>query len=121
MEKYLWPLVTFLLGLLANSFLKPYLSKKGENLATKEDIQDLVKQTKALTQATEEIKAEISVDVWYRQRQWELKRDAVSSVMLAFSKANDAIHLFGQLDVQERSKNPYLFTEAANTKRGGML
>lgn len=91
MEKYLWPLVTLLLGLLSGSFLKPYLSKKGENLATHEDIQKLVEQVTAVTQATKEIEAKISDQVWNRQRLWELKREAVYSVMLALNKADDAV------------------------------
>jgi len=86
----LWPIVTFLAVLFANSFLKSYLSKKGENVATHQDIEKLVDQMKAVTQATEEIKAEISDQVWNRQRLWELKRDtllATSRSLAAFKSA----------------------------------
>jgi len=40
------------------AFLGSYLKKKGENLATKEDIEDLRKQTATLTQTTEESRPE---------------------------------------------------------------
>jgi hypothetical protein len=55
-------------------FLGSYSAKKGENLATKEDIAQL-------TKITEGIKAQISDEVWDRQRQWEMKRDAVSDAL----------------------------------------
>lgn len=37
-SNFLLVIISFLLGFLINYFLKPYLSRKGENLATKEDI-----------------------------------------------------------------------------------
>lgn len=61
----------------AGAYLGSYLKKKGENLASKEDINDLVEQTKKLTQTTKEIEAKISDESWNRQRQWELKRDII--------------------------------------------
>ena len=51
-----------------------YLKKKGENLATHEDIAKLVDQVRAVTTATKEIEAKISTDVWDRQKRWEMKR-----------------------------------------------
>lgn len=54
-----------------------YLRKKGENLATHEDIGILVDQVSAVTSATKEIEAKISNDVWDRQKRWELRREAL--------------------------------------------
>jgi hypothetical protein len=51
--------------------------KKGENLATKEDIKDLTAQTALLTQTAKEIEATISDKMWDRQKRWELKRDQI--------------------------------------------
>jgi hypothetical protein len=52
--------------------------KKGENLATHEDIDKLVTQVSAVTQTIEEIiKAEISDEVWRRQKHWELKKEVL--------------------------------------------
>ena len=61
----------------AGAYLGSYLKKKGENLATQEDVDKLVSQMKAVTQATKDIEAKISTDVWDRQKRWELKRDAL--------------------------------------------
>ena len=54
-----------------------HLKKKGENLAIHEDIDKLVTQVSAVKQTTEEIKAEISNDVWRRQKHWELKKEVL--------------------------------------------
>ena len=36
-----WTLISLLFGLILGNFLPKYLSKKGENLATKEDISEI--------------------------------------------------------------------------------
>jgi hypothetical protein len=59
------------------AYLGSYLKKKGENLATHEDVDKLVVQVAAVTETTKQIEAKISNDVWERQRKWELKRDAL--------------------------------------------
>jgi hypothetical protein len=48
--------VTFLLNLFANRFLPAYITKKGENLATREDIEGITKKV-------EEIKAEFARNI----------------------------------------------------------
>ena len=63
------------------AYLGSYLRKKGENRAIHEDIGKLVDQMKAVTQATKEIEAKISDDVWARQRRWELRRDILLQTM----------------------------------------
>jgi hypothetical protein len=72
MELVGWGVAT-MIGAFVGSFLAGYLKKKGENLATHEDIGKLVEQM----EATKEIEAAISSRVWERQRKWELKRDAL--------------------------------------------
>jgi hypothetical protein len=91
MEHYLGWLAACVIGLWLGSFLKPYMSKKAENLATHEDIQKLVEQMTAVTQATKEIEAKISQEVWERQRQSEMRKEAVFSVMQALLRADDAL------------------------------
>jgi len=76
-EKLIALALTTLIGAFVGSFLGAYLKKKGENLATHEDLDKLVEQVRAVTTTTKEIEAKISTDVWDRQKQWELKRDVV--------------------------------------------
>jgi hypothetical protein len=66
--------VPFILGG-AGAYLGSYLKRKGENLATHEDIDKLVDQVAAVTTTTKEIEAKISRDLWDRQKHWEAKRD----------------------------------------------
>lgn len=56
-------------------YFRGYLTQKGQNLVTHEDIEELVDQLRAVTTATKEIEARISNEVWDRQKRWELKRD----------------------------------------------
>jgi hypothetical protein len=82
-ETLLWGAIIFIGGYLLRS-LDAYLRKKGENLATREDIEKI-------TQATKEIEAKISGAMWDRQKQWELKRDAVFDVVRCFARADEAL------------------------------
>jgi outer membrane murein-binding lipoprotein Lpp len=63
------------------AYFGSYLKKKGENLATHEDVDKLVAQVAAVTETTKQIEAKISNDVWDRQRKWEAKRDALFEVV----------------------------------------
>jgi hypothetical protein len=71
------------------AYLGSYLKKKGENLATHEDIDKLLAQVTAVTQATKEIEAKISVDVWERQKKWEIKKDALLEAVKELAIAED--------------------------------
>lgn len=58
------------------SYFGAYLKKKGENLATQEDIDKVVDQVRAVTRTTKEIESKISGELWDRQKQWDLRREA---------------------------------------------
>jgi hypothetical protein len=73
------------------SYMGSYMRKKGENLATHEDLDKLVKQLEATTNATKAIEARISHETWGRQKNWEMKRDALVSVVQALERAADAL------------------------------
>lgn len=74
----------------AGAYLGSYLKKKGENLATHEDIKQLVEQVSAVTKATKEIEAKIS-DVWTRQKHWEMKRDVVFDTSRKIARIDDML------------------------------
>ena len=81
-EIYFWIFTVLCAGF--GAYLGSYLKKKGENLATKEDIEELTRRTK-------EIEAKIDDQVWNRQRHWEMKRDALYSAVGALGRADDAL------------------------------
>jgi hypothetical protein len=80
MELIAWGITTLVTAFIG-SYLASYLKKKGENLATHEDIDKLVDQMKAVTAATKEIEGRITNDFWQQQRRWDLKREVVFEVM----------------------------------------
>jgi len=126
----LYNFVFFFLGGLIVYVLKPFLgsysAKKGENLATKEDIAHL-------TKLQEDIKAQISDAVWNRQRQWEMRRDVIFEAMRALGELDCAlvdlqsIHLSQiptsdelQQDRSKKMKDSRMRLYACETKFNGM-
>ena len=73
------------------AYIGSYMKKKGENLATHEDLDKIVKQIEATTSATKSIEARISNEVWGRQKHWEMKRDALVSALQALEHADVAL------------------------------
>lgn len=84
------------------SYMSSYLKAKAANLATHEDIQRVVDQVSIVTRTTEQIKAEISNDVWDRQKQWEMKREATFGAAKTVSDIDNCI---SALDVSTRNRN----------------
>jgi hypothetical protein len=84
-----WGLVT-LVGVFIG-YLAGYLRKKGENLATHEDIDKLVEQVRVITTTTKEIEAKISTDVWNRQKRWEMKREVLFLAAKRLAALDDAL------------------------------
>jgi hypothetical protein len=83
--------VIFFLSGGAGAYLGSYLKKKGENLATHEDINKLVDQVRAITTTTKEIEAKISNEVWDRQKQWELKREILFEATKRLSQIDNEL------------------------------
>jgi hypothetical protein len=71
-QDILWVL-SVLLALFVGGFLKSYMSKKGENLATREDIAEL-------TRLTKEIEHTVSTKSWTREIRKEAAFDALKSL-----------------------------------------
>lgn len=108
-------------GLWIGSYFSPYLKKRSENLATHDDIDKLVDQVKATTEATKAIESRIDDQVWNKQRQWELKRDAlveggraVNELMSAVRKVN------GAFSIDERPGDLLFGTQLANHQTEAM-
>jgi hypothetical protein len=93
------------IGAGAGAYFGSYLKKKGENLATHEDIDKLIKQVAAVTQTTKEIETRISNEVWDRQKQWELKKETIFELGKRVSGAKDALStLYAVYSTDKNSK-----------------
>lgn len=68
-------------GGLVGSFLTAYAKKRGENLATKADFDELLRQLRVQTRETEEIKSEIAKTSWVDQQRWDFKREVYSQLL----------------------------------------
>ncbi len=84
---YLWVAFAPLVG----AFLGAYFKRRAEDIATNANFQNVLEQLKRQTAETENIKAAISDDVWDRQKQWELKRDAVYGAWRALRELETAL------------------------------
>jgi hypothetical protein len=101
----------FLAGLLAASFLPSYMKKKGENLATKEDIQEL-------TQATKEIEARISIGVWSQQQRWDVQKTTLLESFKELATAETCLYelVYTLRDTKDHSQGRAERREEANKK-----
>jgi hypothetical protein len=96
------------------AFLKGYGTKKGENLATKEDLQDVVRQVREVTRTAEEIKSEISERSWSRQKAWELKKEVIFDAVKGLSRMeNSVIQVFAARAAHNASVSPLRIPESS--------
>lgn len=96
--------LSFFLGAVFRPYLTGYATKKGENLATHEDIDKLVDQVKAVTDATKKIEAEISSGVWDKQKRWEMKREVLFEAARKISEIDDAMLSNSVMLKEDRAK-----------------
>jgi hypothetical protein len=93
-------------GGLAGAYFGGYLKKKGENLATHEDIAMLKEKVATVTTTTEQIKAEISDALWNRQKHLELKKEVLIGAVNKLAVAEEALlQLHCAVQIPERA-NP---------------
>lgn len=100
-----WALTT-LVSAFIGSYLAAYLKKKGENLASKEDIKDLVKQVSAVTEATKRIEADISTGVWNKQKRWDMKREVLFEAAKRLGASDHALHHLNSVFICDKNRKP---------------
>jgi hypothetical protein len=91
-------LLAYVAGLFGRSFLPSQMQEKGNNLATKEDMQELARQMGILAQTTKEIEARISVGVWSQQQRWDVQKTALLESLKELATAETflvrLVHIF---------------------------
>jgi hypothetical protein len=73
------------------AYFSGYFKKKGERVATQEDIEKVRHEVEVVTTATRSIEARISHEVWERQRTWELKREMLVDLTKRLAAVDDAL------------------------------
>ncbi|WP_153130494.1 hypothetical protein [Dechloromonas hortensis] len=73
------------------SYFGSYAKRKAENLATKEDFDELLSQVKKTTEETEKIKTDISRVSWVDQQRWTLKRELYMELLDSLYSEKEAI------------------------------
>src|ERR1700733_10741125 len=82
-----YSILAFVVGLFSWSFLPSHVQERNKNLATKEDIQELARQTEILAQTTKEIEARISIGVWSQEQRWDIQKTALLDSLKELSTA----------------------------------
>jgi hypothetical protein len=100
------------------AYVGSYLRKRGENLATHEDLDKIVAQMEATTEATKAIEARISNEVWDRQRQWELKREVLLAAAKRLAAAQEALNSHGTAMELHSGPDPNPYFAQAVVKSG---
>jgi hypothetical protein len=89
--RYAGIFVTTALASGGGAYLGSYLKKKGENLASHEDIAKLVDQVSAVTTTTKQIEATISSEMWQRQTIRNEKKEAYCQVLGILGQMRHAV------------------------------
>jgi hypothetical protein len=77
----LWLVIAIAAIAAGGAYLGSYLQEKGRNLATREDLDRIVNQVQQLTRATEEIKAQISGELWVQQERWKRRSELYVEIL----------------------------------------
>lgn len=109
LENYTFAFFGLVLGLLINSFLPKYFGKKGENIATKEDISGITNKIETVkhdyARQLESTKAELSAQLNTHGFRYEKEYDVLSELTALLVEVRDAsLSLRPVMDFKDASK-----------------
>lgn len=81
-----------LVGGFTGPFLGGYLSQKASNLATKEDFQQILDQTKKTTLDVEQIRDSITSKSWISQQRWTMREKRYSDLLSELEILRQSLH-----------------------------
>lgn len=94
LENYILAFSSFFLGLLINGFLQKYFGKKGENLATKEDISEITNKIETVkhdyARQLESTKAQLSAQISTHGFRYEKEYEVLSELTALLVDVRDA-------------------------------
>ena len=86
-----WLYLLAFVATFVGSYSGSYAKHKAENLATKEDFDELLSQVKKTTEETEKIKTDISRASWIDQQRWSFKRELYMELLDSLYSEREAI------------------------------
>lgn len=104
---YIVVILLIILVEIISSFVKSYFTKRGEHLATKADLKEIVHQQKIITETTESIKKEVEHGIWKKQEFSLLRRQKLEQLLTL---------VYEQGEWLEREARHHLFDGKENTK-----
>jgi len=94
--------ITFVGGY-CGSFLSAYSRKRGEQLATKADLDDIKSQLRSTTEITEQIRNDIAHEEWRKQQHVTLKRQKLEEYLTYIYTVNE--------DLSKEMRNNFFYSE----------
>jgi hypothetical protein len=95
-----------LLALTAGTWIKAYMTASGKRLATKEDINDVIKRVARVTLTTRRIKSRIDGALWEEQNRWQNKRDFYVEAVVSVERTLSALRDFKRMLSEAREALP---------------
>lgn len=98
-------LILAFLGSCVGNFLSGYSKKRGEQLATKADLEDIKQQLKMTTEITENIRNDIAHEIWRKQQTESLRRQKLEEYLMLIYTAKEDLskemfnHFFYQKEI----------------------
>ncbi|MEO3357782.1 hypothetical protein [Acinetobacter haemolyticus] len=94
LENVTWQFITFVIGLTLGGFFSKYFAKKGENLATKEDITEITSKIETVkheyASQLESVKAELSAKLTTYGFRYEKEYEVLSELTAVLVELRDA-------------------------------
>lgn len=84
-------LVVTLVGAGVGAYFGSYLRQKGKNLATREDIDKIARETEA-------IKAQISGELWVQQKRWDFKHQVYVRLLESLAEVDQAVTIVANVE-----------------------
>jgi hypothetical protein len=101
------------------AYVGAYLKEKNKTLASEEDLAKVLNEVRAIAITTKKMEAEISSEMWVRQKRWELKREILLQATRRLRDLEDGLFSFDsvlQLESKEQKEGQPGWIEAKEAK-----
>ena len=106
----------FIIYMIVKSFIPSYLSEKGKNLATKEDIRTITNEIESVksdyAEVLEEIKSENQLKLAAIEREKTIKKEVYMDAIEAITRTHNMVASFANLTLDDQSSTSPLASDA---------